>query len=104
MALLIKHTGEVVKVTPADGQHFTLEEMQKYVGGDIEVIAARALIGVKILPADYQIGPQTTMVVNEEGKLHRLPFNEFATRLYAHGDIDDIVGDVMLCEFGTEIV
>lgn len=52
------------EVTPADGKQFTLEELQKYVGGYIERI---------------ELGNNLAMYVNEEGALKKLPINNIAT-------------------------
>ena len=79
MAKLIRANGEVVEIEPKDKDSFTLDEMQRYVNGWIEVV---------------YLASGDVMVVNEEGKLNELPINEKATELY--GSIDTIVGDVMI--------
>jgi len=79
MAKLIRANGEVVEIEPKDKDSFTLDEMQGYVNGWIEVV---------------YLASGDVMVVNEEGKLDGLPINEKATELY--GSIDTIVGDVMI--------
>lgn len=79
MAKLIRANGEVVEIEPKDKDSFTLDEMQGYVNGWIEVV---------------YLASGDVMVVNEEGKLNGLPINEKATELY--GSIDTIVGDVMI--------
>lgn len=83
------------KVTPAagEGKEFTLEEMQGYVGGMIEISS---------------LGNGQHMVINEEGKLQKLPVNVEATIIYraawrgrsAWAAKDTIVGDVLICEPG----
>ena len=61
----------------------SLEAMQEAVGGDIEIIGTK----------DGRL-----MVINEEGKLKRLPLNKTATSM-AHIYSDDyIVGDVIIAE------
>ena len=69
----------------------TLEEMQKFVGGYIEVVTS----------ADTN----SQIVLDEEGKLKDKPINKEATELYlgegpddtsAGWDFDYIVGDVMV--------
>ena len=69
----------------------TLEEMQKFVGGYIEVVTS----------ADTN----SQIVLDEEGKLKGKPLNKEATELYlgeeqddtsAGWDFDYIVGDVMV--------
>lgn len=86
MAKLIKTDGSVTDVKPADGRAFTLEELQKFVGGYIEII---------------NVG-ERAMVMDEEGKLKRKAVNECATERmsgYICAD-DEIVGDVLLCDTG----
>lgn len=83
-AKIIKVSGEVIEVTPKNGTDFSLEEMQKIVGGWIETIGN-----------DKQI-----MVLNEDGKCKDFPYNKVATEiaikefgLFA----DYIAGDVLVC-------
>ena len=54
---------------PANGQDYSLEEMQAIVGGYIETVPCKQ--------------PGMMMVVNEEGKLLGLPRNDKATALAA---------------------
>lgn len=84
-ALLIKSDNSVTGITPANGEDFTLEELQGYVGGWIEII---------------EITPNVIMVVNEEGKGMLEP-NGFATviaksqnAIFPH---DYIAGDALMC-------
>ena len=81
MATLIKSNGVQQEVSPKNGTDFSLEELQGFVGGYIEIIY---LDDTKI------------MVVNEEGKLNGLPYNERATAMVYF--LDAIVGDVLVCE------
>ena len=85
MAKIYKTNGEVLDIEPKNGKDFSLEELQTVVGGYIEI-------------AEMQGGEY--MVINEEGKLKGLPFNENATELYQkkvyQGDF--IVGDVLVCK------
>lgn len=89
MATLITTDGKVKEITPQCGSAFTLEELQKAVGGYIEIV---------------HIDRDFDMVVNEEGKLKMLPVNETATRLYRKARYTDdvIVGNALLCN-QTEI-
>lgn len=89
MALLIKALApkgsRVETVFPQNGKVFTLEELQKFVGGYIEALHLQ----------DGQI-----MFLNEDGKSMGLPYNLIADQL-AHdltgiADWDRIVGDVII--------
>jgi hypothetical protein len=85
MATLIESNGLLRTVQPHDGTRFTLEELQRLVGGYIEVIAILSKL----------------FVVDEEGKLKGYPCNESATAL-ARGCLqagDYLAGTVVLCEF-----
>jgi hypothetical protein len=85
---IIKTNHEVIDTKPANGSTFKLRELQKIVGGYVEVV---------------QLDGDHVLVVNEEGKLRNLPLNEAATVVYwsfngAAADANDrIVGDVLLC-------
>ena len=86
MAKIIKATGEIMEVFPGNSSNFSLEEVQKIVGGLVELI---------YLPNSKEI-----MLLNEEGKLMQLPVNQKATEL-AKGKLgmwDVIVGDVLVCK------
>lgn len=89
MALLIKCEDYVTsyeQVKPK-GKTYSLEELQKFVGGYIQIL--------------YLADRQLCMVVNEEGKIHGLPINPVATRLLkllttmCYNDF--IVGNVLIC-------
>lgn len=75
-------------VHPKNGSKFVLEELQKIVGGYIEIV----LLHVK------PEGQKVYMILNEEGKLHSLPLNAIATSIYqqSRGDNDTIVGNVVI--------
>ena len=80
MPTLYKSNGEII---PIKRKHpFTLAELQEYVGGYIELIT----IGDRYL------------VVNEEGRLMDLPFNEKASLLAAQFGYPFIVGDALFTE------
>lgn len=85
MATIYKTDGTIQTVIPIVGPHFSLKEMQAIVGGYIEIIN---------LSDGY-------MVINEEGKIYKLPINENATALvHGYGAIfsnDYIVGDALVC-------
>lgn len=85
MALWIKTNGAPQTVAPANGKHFTLEEMQTFVGGYIEAL---------------ELNDGTVMYLNEEGKLNELPYNlvadQIAHQLTGIAWTDGIVGDVLI--------
>ena len=83
MAHLITPDGVSKRITPKNGKHFTLEELQELVGGLIEVVGTP--------------DPRRIMVINEEGKLMDLAPNLVATALF--GFRDTIVGNAVT---GTE--
>lgn len=85
MAKLIKADGSVIEVEPKNGTDFSLDELQAFVGGWIEVA---------------RLGADRIMVMNEEGKLIGLPINEAATAEYfrvTHRR-DVVVGDALICK------
>lgn len=80
MAQLIKQNGQELEVKPQNGKFFTLEELQGYVHGYIQIVYLK----------DGRL-----MVVNEEGKFNEdFCQNMKATRLFVY---DEIVGDVLVC-------
>lgn len=84
MARLYKTNGEVIEVSPKNNRDFTLEELQSFVEGNIEII---------------NLTTEKILIVNEEGKINKLPFNELATELWKkyYGRTDYIVGNALLC-------
>ena len=84
MTNIYKTNGEIVGAKPENGTDFSLEELKDIVGGYIEII---------------QLPNKSFMVINEEGKLDNLPFNENATIIYQKFicENDYIVGDVLIC-------
>ena len=81
---IIRVDGTREEYLPANGRHYTLEEMQKAIGGGwIEIVHTM----------DGRL-----MVIDEEGKLKGFPVNPVASALYVYGDQDPIVGDVLVCE------
>lgn len=83
--ILITATGVTVGVAPANGEDYSLEELQRLVGGWIEIVT---------------LTENSIMVVNEEGK-GCLPKNVRATVMAkALGAIfpeDHIAGNALLC-------
>lgn len=87
MAILVKENGDKVEIFPANGKMFELEEVQRLVGGYIEIV---------------NLGGEDVMVVDEEGKLKGKPVNTVATIIahmrHAIHHNDCIVGDVLICK------
>lgn len=85
MAKIIKTDGTIVEVTPQNGTDFQLEELQKIVGGYIEILRL----------TDNEI-----MVANEEGKFY-CTYNHKATQIAKEYEAiyksDYICGDVLIC-------
>ena len=81
-AQLLKTDGTVTDVEPKNGKKFSLEELQAFVGGYIEIA--------------YPPHKSKVLVVNEEGRLIGLPVNEAASAIYKR---EPIVGDALFCEF-----
>ena len=63
------------EVKPADGKKFTLEELQKFVGGYIEAVPYAN-------PVAY---------CNEEGRLNNLPLNRCASLRFKQNLVGDII-------------
>lgn len=89
-ANLITIDGTEKKVSAINGKKFSLDEMQKYVGGLIDLI---------------RFPDGRTMIVNDEGKLDDLPVNgkasaifrrQFPIEKYPHNNDGIIVGDVLI--------
>lgn len=85
MATIYYTNGNQEERQPANGTDWQLEELQAIVGGYIEIVGLH----------DGRL-----MILNEEGKLHWLPINQEATRLFNEGGrvwYDPILGDVLVC-------
>lgn len=96
MAIKITTDKKVTRVRPKN-KVFTLDELQKQVGGYIELLPLKSVPEFKLQDA--------VMVMNEEGKLLDLPMNQMATDLLTRNypkSTDVIVGDVLICK-GKEI-
>ena len=88
----IKADGEVLSRTMPGGDVFSeLHWLQKTVGGHIETVSALNLQESGIV-----------MILDEDGKIKRKPFNSLATSLYKYGDSDPVVGDVILVKADEE--
>lgn len=79
MAVWIKADGTRTSVTPKEGNEFSLDELQKFVDGYIEIM--------------FVPERDRAIVINEEGLLRSLPENFIASRMCKQ----TIVGDVLLC-------
>ena len=87
---IVKTDGSKHFITPKNGKKFELEELQEYVGGYIQVIRLNNK-------------HNQCMVVNENGKLYNLKYNEEAS-IIAHSekaifDTDFIVGDAVIVNY-----
>jgi hypothetical protein len=84
MGILMKSNGEVEEIKPSNGKTFSLQELQGFVQGYIEIVG----VGNKYL------------ILNEEGKLNGLDMNRKATEIFIkyYGSTDVIVGDVLLAD------
>ena len=82
--------GRTKEVRPSNGVHWTLEELQGFVGGYFEVVGT----------VDERF-----MVINELGKILQSPLelNIPATRLYIHGRRDVILGDALIVDTRLEL-
>jgi hypothetical protein len=88
MAIMYRLDGTKEKITPSNGVHWTLEELQALVGGYIEVARTR--------DGDY-------LIVDEDGKMkNKLP-NHAATALYVYGEYDIIVGEAVVIDNELEM-
>jgi hypothetical protein len=90
MTSLYQTDGRVLEIRPSNGSHWTLEELQKLVGGYIEVVRT----------VDDRL-----MVINENGKVMNPPLelNIPATRIYVHGRKDVILGPAVVVDSRLEL-
>lgn len=94
-AIWLKTNGEKIKVTPKNGKAFSLEELQGFVGGCLDIV--RLKHGLQ-------------MYVNDNGVTDGLPKNKEASRLFQEAypikefplnNLQTIVGNAVL--FGRGI-
>jgi hypothetical protein len=85
MAKLYKTDGTIDEVQPANKTDWKLEELQKIVGGYIEVLT---------------LDKRLIMIINEEGKLSGLESNPSATKIWQdlYETDDYIAGDALVCK------
>lgn len=80
-----------------DDERLELEELQKIVGGHIEIIGTTVY-------SDIDEGDGVMMIINEEGKLKGLPKNAEATKIAKLYGCDAIVGNaVLMVSYGEEL-
>jgi hypothetical protein len=96
MAHHIKMTGEVIPIEPKNGRSFSLQELQAFVGGYIEIVPVNRGMTVVDAANGTQIGitRNQVLVVNEEGRIKDLAENSLASLIAAQL----VVGDVLLCK------
>jgi hypothetical protein len=89
-SMLYQTDGRTKVIHPANGKHWTLAELQGFVGGYVEVL--RTVDG-------------GFMVINELGKVVKpmLDLNYQATRLYVRGRVDPIVGPAVVVDTREEL-
>ncbi len=75
-AFLYRASGSIDIVRPVDGKHFALDELQRHVGGYVEV---------------KKYAPRWVAVFNEDGRLKELPPNLSASDRVGF----ELVGDVL---------
>ena len=71
--------GKCKNVLPKNGVTYTLKELQKYVGGYIEIVPTQA--------------QRIVFVVNEEGRINGLPLNNTASEIAGM----ELYGNVLFC-------
>jgi hypothetical protein len=80
MPKLYKTIGTIEDVFPKNKEYFSLKELQSNVGGYIERI--------------HGSNSENIILVNEEARIKKLPFNELASIQLG----TDLFGDVLECE------
>ena len=85
MAKILFGDGRTKEVEPLNKKYFTLEELQKIVGGIIEII---------------YLNNNLIMVIDEEGKIKNKGENDNATLVAQRqlGGMDYVVGDALVCK------
>lgn len=80
MDMIVKTDGTTMGVAPKNGSDYSLPELNKFVGGYIEIVR---------LPTRTK----RILVVNEEGAINGMPLNPQATAMAGQ----PIYGDVLVC-------
>jgi hypothetical protein len=92
---------EATYLLPENGKFFTLEELQKIVGGYVEVRALSRPIRYKVKGIEMVI-ETPLMICNEDGKNLGLEVNALATAIYQiveQHQLDFTVGTIVFCDF-----
>lgn len=89
MATLLRSDGTSETVTPANGTHYSLEELQGFIGGGYA--------------QQLRTKDGRWLLCDEDGKRKGLPYNSAATLLYKYGNHDSLCGDVLLVETWGEL-
>jgi len=83
-SILLRANGDRVEIEPKDGKYFGLEELYKLIDADtIQIIQAK--------------DKEMMIIVDEDGKERKKPFNIKATTIASLAYQDFIVGDVVVC-------
>jgi hypothetical protein len=83
-SFLVKTDGTIIEQNPEVGQKFSLKELQKFVGGYIEM---------------FPLQNEWKLYCNENGKLASLPPNFVATELFGY----PLVGNVIFVKKTKEV-
>lgn len=84
MAIILRGNGTAKFIRPANGVSFVLEEMQKAVGGFVEIIRCK--------------DPRFILVAHEESKFGKHEHNYNASKLAKLFPGDYVAGDVIFCK------
>lgn len=90
MARHIQSDGTETEVHPKNGKKFSLDELQAYVKGFVEVINL----------------DRGKMLVNEDARMHSLPVNEKASTIFgmSTGHVrTPILGDVLILDLNEKL-
>jgi hypothetical protein len=93
MAVFFALDKEPEQVKPASGQYFTLDELQQYVGGLIQIVPLRDKPPEWAEKIGVEIGGFAVM--DEEGKVKGKAINFAATKALFPKLLDVIVGDAL---------
>lgn len=106
MAILIKTDGTMQVVSPK-AKVFSLEELQTFVGGSIEIVYPQLDGIVTFEQGDstvvYEFTEATLLVCNEEGMINNLPVNRLASALYPQAGGYMVHGDVLFAVVDEEV-